>query len=154
MSNQNASRRLIYAALVVVAVVVVWGFSLIGSPSFNRKVTADRNRIEDLGRLRDDVEQYFQDQRKLPEKLTDLEKVKRWNGYQRNLEDPATKKQYDYKASDTYSYELCSDFELTSKEAELEQSRYNRDDKSWEHGVGHHCFKFDIPEGKRKGKAD
>ena len=154
MSNLNASRGLIYAALVVVAVVVVWGFTLIGSPSFNRKVTADRNRIEDLGRLRDDVEQYFQDQRKLPEKLTDLEKVKRWYGYQRNLEDPATKKQYDYKIADTYSYELCSDFELTSKDAELEQNRYNSDDKSWDHGIGNHCFKFDIPEGKRKSKSE
>ncbi len=42
-----------------------------------KKVAADKNRIEDLVRLRDDVEMYFQDQWKLPAELKDLETLKR-----------------------------------------------------------------------------
>ena len=152
--SEKTSQALLFGAFIVVGVVVVWGFSLVGSPSFNRKLFADRNRIEDLERLRVDVEQYFDEQRKLPDYLTDLGKVKpSWYGYQRSLEDPTTTKQYEYKKADAYSYELCADFELTSKDAQLERTRYGAHDKTWEHDIGRACFEFEIPAGKRESKS-
>jgi hypothetical protein len=154
MNREKVSQLLLYAACAVVAVVVIWGFSLIGSPSFNRKLSADRNRIDDLERLRNDIERYFEEQRNLPSVLTDLEKLRSYYGYQRNLEDPTTKKAYDYKVRDIFSYELCAEFELSSDQAKLERSRYGRDETTWKHGTGRHCFNFEIPVGKRKKKAD
>lgn len=147
MKTKGSSRALLYIALSVVVTVVVWGFFLIGSPSFNRKISADRNRIEDLQSLRNDVERYYEEQKKLPEQLANLDKL---NGYQRALEDPTTKKQYVYKINGTYSYELCADFELTSLQAGLEKNRYETNEDGWTHEAGQQCFKFDIPAGKRK----
>lgn len=144
MKNETISRVLLYVALIVVAVVVVWGFTLIGSPSFNRKLSGDRSRIDDLRRLTHDIQQYFQEQKNLPVRLNDLEKLT-YSYSERHLEDLTTKKPYDYRVISSYEYELCADFELTSKEAELERSKYESiNDKTWEHGVGHYCFKFEI----------
>lgn len=156
MSENKTGKMLLYIAGAIVVVAVVWGFSLVGSPSFNRKLSADRNRIEDLQGLQSSIEYYFEQQVKLPQSLQDLDKVRYWG--RRSLEDPTTKTPYEYKAVDEFNYELCATFELTSKDAELERSRYRSyygndiDGKVWAHEVGHQCFKFEIPQGKRKGK--
>ncbi len=151
MSKETTIRWLLYGALAVVGVVVVWGFTLIGSPSFNRKLSADRNRMEDLQRLSNGIAQYFDEQKKFPEKLADLDKLRYSYGRDLRLEDPATKRPYDFKVKDPYSYELCAEFELTSEEAEIEKRPYNYygSRTTWDHGVGHNCFSFEIPVNKR-----
>ena len=158
MKNETLSRALLYLAIIVVGVIVVWGFLLVGSPSFNRKLSADRNRIDDLGQISFGVEQYFDQQKKLPDNLIDLEKVRYGYGLARRLEDPTSKKPYDFKVKDLYSYELCAEFELASKEAELEKRRYNYYGGSsrtyWEHEIGHHCFLFEIPVAKINPKTN
>ncbi len=126
----------------------------VASPSFNRKLSADRNRINDLRRLSNDIDQYFDEQKKLPDQLADLSKLRSWGDYERRLDDPTTKELYEYKRSDTFAYELCANFELTSKDAELEwRNYYGSHNMTWEYDIGHHCFKFGIPEGKRISKA-
>jgi len=158
VKNETLSRSLLYLAIIVVGVIVVWGFLLVGSPSFNRKLSADRNRIDDLQQLSNGVEQYFDQQKKLPDNLIDLEKVRYGYGRERRLEDPTSKKPYDFKVKDPYSYQLCAEFELTSKEAELEKRPYNyyggSSRTNWDHEIGHHCFLFEIPVAKRNSKAD
>jgi hypothetical protein len=155
MKREKVRQLLIYAAYAFVLVVVVWGLSLVGSPSFNRKLSADRNRIDDLERLRNDIELYFDQQRELPSVLTDLEKLRTYYSYRGNLEDPMTKKAYEYKARDLFSYELCAEFELSSGQAKLEHwrcgryGRCGRDEAPWKHGVGRHCFSFEIPISNR-----
>lgn len=155
MKNETISRGLIFTALLIVGGVVIWGFTLVGSPAFNRKLAADKNRRDDLRTLERNVESYFEEQKKLPEKLTDLEKNKAIGYEAPEFEDPTTKKPYGYKVVDPYSYELCADFELTSKEAVLEKNRWDSDSDSrrWEHPSGPHCFQIQIPENKRKGKS-
>lgn len=154
MNNETIGRTLRYAAVVIVGAVVICAFVLVGGPSFNRKLSADKNRIDDLRRLSQEVDRYFEEQRKLPDTLTDLEKLKDRYGRRYDFDDPASKRPYEYKAVDSFSYELCADFELTSSEAKLEESRWGYDDgRIWRHDVGHHCFKFEIPEGKRANKA-
>lgn len=137
------SRTLLYAALAVVGVVVVWAFALVGGPSFNRKVAADNQRIEDLRRLSRGVDIYFAEHKRLPEKLSDV-------GDEEVLKGRTTAKPYEYAITGAYSYRLCADFELSSKEAELEKERWGyMGERNWSHDAGNHCFYFDIPEGKR-----
>lgn len=151
MKREAVARVLLAGALAVVGVVVVWGFTLIGSPSFNRKLSADKNRAEDLQRLADDVEQYFSEHKKFPEKLADLKEPEYSYGRGRQLEDPTTKKPYEFKVKDAFSYELCAEFELTSQEADLERRpySYSRNRTRWDHGVGRSCFSLEIPATKR-----
>jgi hypothetical protein len=147
--NDRVSRALVYIALGIVAVVVVWAFTLVGGPTFNRMKMADKNRIEDLSRISTDVDTYFQEQDKLPEKLSDLEKL-RYSYRERNLVDSITKKPYQYEVLRNDSYKLCSEFDLTSKEAEMEKSNWNYQRSSnWEHPAGPFCFEFTIPERKK-----
>ena len=148
MNNKAASRWIISAALVVVAVTVVWGFSLAGSPAFNRKVSSDSNRVQDLSRLRDEIDEYYRLFRKLPDKLPELEKVSSRGAEQRRFDDPTSNKPYEYMITGPYGYQLCSEFEVTSDDAALEQNYFVRD-STWKHGIGHHCFSLEIPEGRR-----
>ena len=151
MTQNRAGRVLLYLAGVVVVIVVIWGFSLIGSPAFNRKISADKNRIDDLQNIRYQVESSFSDQLKLPQSLKDLDKD-RHSSYLR-LEDPVSNSPYEYRVLGEFEYELCAIFDLTSKDAQLERRRYDRRDDEgdvWSHDVGRSCFKFEVPVGKRK----
>lgn len=151
MKSEVISRALLYGALVIVGGVVIWAFTLIGGPAFNRKLALDKNRLSDLNQLSLDIDRYYSERKQLPESLKDLEKLKNYYGKNRNLEDPATKKPYEYKAKDSFSYELCSDFELSSKDAALEEDSWSYGKiRSWKHETGRQCFNFDIPEGQRK----
>lgn len=149
-NNQGSGHLLLFVALILALIVFAWGFSFVGSTSLKGKVSADLNRIADLKLLSGDIDLYFQEQRKLPASLKDLDQVQSSSAGPRNLEDPTTGRRYEYKISDPYSYKLCSDFELTSKEAESGQGRYATNGKIWGHEAGYQCFKFNIPEGLRK----
>jgi hypothetical protein len=153
--NETLSRYLVYFALIIVAVVIIWGFTIVGSPSFNRKLSADINRIEDILDLSQVIELYFDHQKKLPNNLMDLEKVSSvYRAREMRLEDPTSKKPYGFKVKDPYSYELCAEFELTSKETELEKQPYNYGGRNWNYEVGHHCFLFEISVEKRNAKTN
>ena len=151
MSNNRTGKILLYIAGAIVVAAVIWGFSLVGSPAFNRKLSADRSRIDDLQGIQRGIEYHFEQHEKLPQSLQDLDQVR--HRAMRGLEDPMTKTPYEYKALDEFNYELCATFELTSKDAELERYRYTSYYVySWAHEVGRQCFKFEIPQSKRKGK--
>lgn len=152
MKSVTISRSVLYGAVGVVGIVVLWSFALVGSPSFNRKVSADRGRINNLQQIRFEIERYFEEHNKLPEKLAYLVKRQHWAGRDFTLSDPTTKRPYEYTQSEPYFYELCAEFELPSSAAELEQSpnRYWGNDDHWRHEAGHQCFKFNIVKGKRK----
>jgi hypothetical protein len=157
MKNETLSRFLLFSALFLVAAIVIWAFTLVGSPSFNRKLSADKNRIEDLQQISYGIEQYFYQQKKLPDNLKELEKIRYWYGQNNRLEDPTSQKPYGYKRKDAYSYELCGEFELNSKEAELEKPPYNYYESigtNWYHDVGHSCFSLEIPIEKRASKVN
>lgn len=153
MSDNKTGKILLYIAGAIVVGVVIWGVLLVGSPAFNRKLSGDLNRLEDLQGLKGGIETFYEQEAKLPLNLQDLDKVRSWRNH--GLEDPITKITYDYKAVDEFNYELCATFELTSKDADLERNSYYPypiDGKIWSHEVGHHCFKFEIPQSRRKVK--
>ena len=159
MSSTLAGKWHVFTGAALAAATVVWAFVLVGSPSYNRRLAADRNRLEDLANIQRAVESYFDSHPSLPAVLSELEKPRPW--YLKNLSDPMTGKPYEYRLKDHYSYELCSDFELSAKEADVESpgpgdyrpwGGVYLDGAVWAHESGHHCFKFDIPEGKLKNK--
>ncbi len=150
MKSETLSRALPLISIVIVGAVVVWAFTLVGSPTFNRKLASDKNRIEHLGILVRGIEQFYEEQKELPNELNQLTKLKIWYGEKPSNLDPATGKAYEYRKIDSYTYEVCAEFELTSEQAEIDKSRYSaRDDDVWKHVVGRHCFKHDIPPKKR-----
>ncbi len=153
MKNSNMSKWILNSALIIVGVIVVWGFTIIGSPSYNRKLSSDRIRIDDLRQISREVEQYFDRQKKLPEDLKDLNLLKSAYGSEVRTADPTSKKEYEYILKNSYSYELCASFELTSKEAEIENRTfdyYGNGRLNWDHGIGRSCFSLEIPVAMRQ----
>lgn len=131
----------------VVLVVLVWGFLLMGSPSFARKLVADRVRIGDLKEWKRGVVNYFEQKRKLPESLLEIDEE---NFSRRRFEDPTSKTPYEYRVVDQFTFELCATFQLSSEDAERDKwpngpSGTSDAAKEWRYKPGHHCFRFEVP---------
>lgn len=143
MSDESSSRMVLIGAVVIVAVAVVWGFSIIGSPSYNRKIRQDRARIADLMQLKNNLYEHYKEHQTLPPSLDKLNYDR--YPYQRPVDIERSLKEglYRYQVKGARAYELCSRFELSSKEIEFDLPEYERDRKEWEHPAGDYCFQFE-----------
>lgn len=100
-----------WSAVVLVAAVVVWSFSVIGSPLSQRKLRMDQRRTDDLQNIQWQVISYWQQKEKLPTALTDLN-----NPLSGSIvpQDPEFQrgKIYEYTKTGDKSFELCATFDL------------------------------------------
>ncbi len=98
-------------AVVLVIAMVVWSFSVIGSPMSQRKLRIDQRRRDDLQSIQWQVINYWQQREKLPVTLADL--VDPLSGYMLPR-DPEFQKgmMYEYKKISDKSFELCATFAL------------------------------------------
>ena len=115
-------RKVYFIVAIISAVVIaaiIYGFSIIGSPFKKAALKNDQTRILNLNSLSWDIENYATENKKLPEKLSDVSFTN--SNY---LNDPKTKKPYTYvKESDT-EYKLCATFELDSSEETQTDTQY------------------------------
>lgn len=150
MKAKSTPTIILGIALTITVGALAWAFTIVGSPSFNRKVAGDVQRVENLQSIERDVEGYFTRHRKLPQTLASIVESDNWAT--RNMKDPDTNRDYEYLITGDYRYELCAEFALTSAHAALEQRRspYNgSSEQRWRHGAGRSCFEREIPEGSR-----
>jgi hypothetical protein len=154
--NQKSRQITLGVASLVVITSVIWGFTVIGSPSSLRDLRDDNQRLSDLQGIQWQIVNHYQLKANLPTSLTDL------NDPLSNYTiptDPKTELQYEYRkivASSTtaLSFELCAVFAKPSQDLEG-RGNYVGSDKggvaypevnslsttdNWKHESGRACF--------------
>ncbi|NQV89989.1 hypothetical protein HQ487_01115 [Candidatus Uhrbacteria bacterium] len=146
------------SSLVIVAAIIA-SIVVIGTPSKQRDVRLDQQRVSDLSVIQSNVVGYWQDKEALPENLEALEDD--IIGY-RNPMDPETEEVYTYLMMDDLSFQLCATFTTDSNGTDDEirsvmpmmyydmGGSFNR----WSHMSEYTCFDRTIdPERLKDGYA-
>jgi hypothetical protein len=133
------SRSVIFgaAATLVVAAAFSIGLGVAGTPSAQRRIEADRKRVEDLRNLGYAIKlRHDQDPSAvIPVTLANLKGSPRTT-------DPETGAAYEYHPKSGAAYDLCANFVAASSD-EGSQVRYGYQSNFWEHGKGRSCFALD-----------
>lgn len=89
--------------------LIVWSFSVMGSPKDQRAWRLDEKRTNDLQNIQYQVINYWQQKEKLPEKLSDLSNP--ISSYSLPVDPEFEKgKVYEYMPKDNLTFELCATF--------------------------------------------
>lgn len=141
-----------YIVIAVVAVSVIGGFFIVGSPGDERARRFDEERVSHLQTIQGEVVYYWQNKEVLPKNLDELTDSIR--GFRAPM-DPETGASYTYTVKNDLLFELCATFVTTSTGYKnpdvpipaMPISRpYLHDPYSstWEHGIGKTCFEREI----------
>lgn len=145
----SASKKLrcfVWIISGLVAITVITGFFIIGSPAQERVRRFDQQRINNLQNIQSEIVNYWFNKRVLPENLSALENS--ISGY-KTPTDPLTGKPYAYTVKGFESFELCAVFGLDSGDSENQaptapkpiDGGYNQ---NWQYNAGETCFERTI----------
>lgn len=150
--RKNVPRRtfqsLGWGAFGLVALAVVLGFVVGGSPSMSRKTGFDTQRANDLRSLASCVANFGANQKRLPETLNELSQSGQYSYCAGGTVDPESGMPYDYRivAPSQVSagvregeFELCANFTLASESSVSANSYSSPNDKWSVHGMGQSC---------------
>jgi hypothetical protein len=129
----SGRRTLVIVLVIVVALVVIRGIMIIGSPSEERTRRMDSRRINDLQGVSRSIGVYHTRHQQVP---VSLEELAREPGFASVARDPVTDRPYGYRMVDANSYQLCGTFDRETAD--------NRAEDFWAHGVGEQCFTLNI----------
>jgi len=137
VSRSSRARLLGRVVIVVVIVSVVFGFVLSGSPTRQRDVSLDQQRVGDLQVLQSQiVDRFWRSKGRLPSALAELEDD--ISGFRVPV-DPETSDPYEYERLGALEFRLCSTFTLPSPEFKS-AVRPIEFGGNWEHKEGRTCF--------------
>lgn len=150
MYSNNIKRISAYLGLILIVGAIVIGFIVVGSPSTRRALRFDEQRVSHLSTISYEINSYYDLYRKLPR---DLGSVKDYYRYT-TIQDPESKKEYEYIIKGDDSYSLCATFGKESvmgletndnaRTAPVFIGQYNN---SWAHESGRVCFDRFINRG-------
>ncbi|OGY99358.1 MAG: hypothetical protein A3G64_00315 [Candidatus Liptonbacteria bacterium RIFCSPLOWO2_12_FULL_60_15] len=134
----------VIAACLVVAAVVVTGFAVAGSPFRQRLVRFDQQKVSNLQTIQGQTVYFWQQKERLPQSLDELRDP--ISGFTAPR-DPQSGAAYEYRATGALSFELCAEFNLSSKDAlnvpKPEPLYYPYPGgvtENWDHAEGRACF--------------
>jgi hypothetical protein len=137
--ERSKSSSVVFGAIATLVVSAAFsiGLGIAGTPSAQRRIEADRKRVEDLRNLGYAIKLYHDQDAStaIPVKLADLKGVPR-------AIDPETGAPYEYHPKPGAAYELCANFSAASSD-EGSRVRYGYPSNFWEHGKGRSCFSLD-----------
>ena len=134
----------IYIVILVVALAIIAGFFIVGSPYESRVKKFDEQRVGNLQTIQREIINFWTKKGELPKTLFDLKDDIR--GFSIPI-DPENGEQYDYKVKDKYTFSLCANFGsatfvMTSNPKfstmRPREEGYLADD--WQHFKGIQCF--------------
>jgi hypothetical protein len=131
----NAQRLAVVGSIVAVAVAVVAGLVVAGSPTEQRRLRLDEQRISAVRELARQAEGRWETDRRLPataDQLVDGQRLTRLPT------DPVTGEPYEYRITGSRQFEVCATFERAS--------RPDLAGDFWFHEAGRRCFAFDMTE--------
>jgi len=147
-ANQEKAKIVAYAVSGVLALFVIGGFFYIGSPSNQRKVNSDAQRINDLSSIQYEVVNFYQQKGVLPQNLDELKDPISGNFIPN---DPKTSATYDYSVKAPLTFELCATFETESGVSPQNNALsapkslyYKGQTDNWNHAIGKTCFERPI----------
>jgi len=124
----------VFIVVVVIALgAVSGGFFIIDSPAQARALKFDNQRANDLANLNYIIDNYYQQNKKLPVDLS----LPQFS----NRQDPETGQSYEYQALDVDKYELCAVFSLpVPADPNSFPEKPMADADIYTHGAGRQCF--------------
>lgn len=117
----------------VALVSIITGFSIVGSPGYERAQRLDEQRIYELRDLDRLIQSYYEEKSALP---AHLEEINTNFSGQRLPRDPETKAPFEYKVLTQTSFELCANF----KTKPAQGSWFSENDSNWKYVPGKMCF--------------
>jgi len=136
----------IYSVIGIVAIAIIAGFFIVGSPREERLRRFDEQKISSLQMIQNHVVEYYRAKNSVPQDLSLL------NDELRGVivpKDPQTAKEFEYRATGELGFSLCAEFNRPSsaydeKTAESLSYPYPHvgpiRDETWTHGEGRVCF--------------
>lgn len=137
---------LAWVGAIIVLASIVGGFLIVGSPTKQRAVRFDNQRVNDLQSIQYQIVSYWQSKSKLPATLSALNDP--LAGTTVSV-DPENQTEYGYSIKSDKSFELCATFSLTSEDARGKGSYgYNTiyqvypgmAQDTWKYTAGRSCF--------------
>lgn len=130
---------------VVILVSFIGAFFLVDSPAEARAKAFDQTRAGNLSEIRYTINNYYNENDKLPETLEELHDQTAFL----QITDPETNEAYEYSIINELSYELCATFNTSIKDStEKEQYRFGPDGFVYEEGKN--CFTKKVLEVNNK----
>lgn len=133
----------IYTIIAIVAISVIAGFFIVGSPQEERDRRFDEQRVNDLRQLQSGIINYYLAKNALPRTLTEAET----NTFIPVDRDPNSRMQYEYVVKNATTFSLCTTFALPSLPGENSTPmsapialKNPLSTTNWGHAAGHTCF--------------
>jgi hypothetical protein len=139
MTRLSFDQAFATAATAAVIAGIIGGFWVLGTPARQREIAADRQRLQDLGAIAQNLHQQYLNQPdtyKLPDTLPTAEV--------RN--DPLTNQPYEYERMGDRTFQLCATFGTDSSTYPLANRVDDPALERWQHPQGRHCFDFEVSE--------
>lgn len=136
----------IYIIIFLVAIAVIAGFFVVGSPQTERMRRFDERRVQDLQSIQWQIINYWTSKSILPTELSQLNDS--ISGFV-VPKDPVSGADYTYQVKDLNNlvFELCANFEISSLENNpgiAKQAYPYAISENWQHGEGRQCFERKI----------
>ena len=127
----------------VIVASIIWGFSILGSPRTQQLLKYDKQKVNDLQALNNQITNYYSSKGALP---NTFEEIYNENYYNQKKVDSQTQKPYEYQKTSETTYDLCAEFNKKSDDKNAINSRlyyvdYYGGFNMWAHPAGRYCFK-------------
>ena len=143
-----------WIGIVVALALIICGFIVVGSPTTQRQIRFDSQRVSDLESVQWQVISYWQSHGSMPSALSDLSES---DSYFTIPTDPETKANYDYIKTASTTFKLCAIFDRASTDnsgrgvyGNNYGGLYSSMDYApssgsfWKHAAGNQCFEKKI----------
>lgn len=150
--SQIALKVNAYMGILLVLVTIVGGFVIVGSPTKQRDIRFDTQRVNDLSSIQSlIIYNYWPAKGTVPNNLDELNDP---TYYDFVATDPETKEKYVYNKLSSNSFELCATFAQVTQDTKgrgafdggssvaypASYPRPESENNMWEHGIGRTCF--------------
>jgi len=138
-----------YISILAVALSIVGGFFVVGSPTEERAYRFDDERVRDLQMIQGEILNFWKAKERLPENLSELKDE--FSGFA-PPPDPETGASYVYQKTANLKFELCANFNRPNREPGTPGAKpamlleppfpYPGTDgtDNWQHETGEICF--------------
>ena len=136
----------VVATSAVVALSLVLGFYVMGSPLTQRLKRMDAERINSLTQVQWQIINYWQKKGELPKDINELNDP--ISGFIIPI-DPETGMPYQYEAVDNQVFKLCANFSLESVGNSTTPAKLpyiSPESENWSHKAGKNCFERKIDQ--------
>ncbi len=139
---------------IFVLVPFISAFFIVENPKVTRLKKIDRQVVETLNQLQNQIQYFAHEKERIPEDLTELQSFEGKPFMEGFAKKTMGKYQIEYHKSDDKNYELCGEFQRDNREDPENEKRYGAFESQWLHDTGYFCFqlKADFEKGPLEKK--